>query len=279
MRPRRARRAPVEASLAVLGLLAGVRAEGAFLREFPRPAVAVEFHPRGDRPFTTGQLDRVLRLGVHAVELDLRWRAADSRVVCAHRRQDVARAPSLEDALDAIVRHRGTSPTVQRDGLQFFVVLDLKDETADFHHAVVRALAGRAGIWSTAARPPGSPRGITVVVSGFRAAFERSVPRAGLDTLCIVEGRTYGARIQNLSGGDGRFQWIALEAPVERARVRSLHEGRDPALRGRFNVRIVAAHGMLRRAITSGADAVNADEDELEGALRAAARVRAGRLR
>lgn len=234
----------------------------------------VELHPRGDRPFTLGQLERALDQGVHAAELDLRWRAADSSVVCAHRLRDVTSAPTLNAALDAVLRRTEPSGTVQDDAGQFFLFLDLKEESPAFHRAMVRVLASRSRHLGTAARPPAGPRPITVVITGFRAALERTVPAAALDTLCILEGTNYGTRIRNLSGGDGRFQWVALEAPVERPRIRDLHEGRDRRFRGRWNVRIVAAHGLLRRSIESGADAVNANPEEIEEAVRLAARVR-----
>lgn len=249
-------------------------APAAFLHEFPRAPVIVELHPRGDRPFTLDQLERALRQGVHAVELDLRERRADGTVVCAHRLRDVASAPTLDDALDAVFRRQGSAATVQNDGAQFFLFLDLKEETPGLHRGVVRSLEARAGRLSTAAHPPPFPRPVTVVITGFRRGLERAIPASALDTLCIVEGRSYGTRVRNLSAGDGRFQWIALEAPVDRSRVRDLHEGRDRRVRGRCNVRIVAAHGLLRRAVESGADAVNADPEQVEEAIRLAARGR-----
>lgn len=242
------------------------------IHEFPRAPVIVQFHPRGDRPFTLEALERALRLGVHSVELDLGWRPADAQVVCSHGRRDLPGAPTLEQALDTILRFQGGSSTVRKDGHQFFLFLDLKDETPAFHHALIGALAGHASRLSTAGAPAPGPRGITVVITGFRAALERAVEPATLDTLAIVEGRDYRGRIRDLRGG--RFQWVALDAPVERSRIDAIHEGRDGRFRGRFNVRVVAAHRYLESAIRSGADAVNADPEELEAALRSAASVR-----
>jgi hypothetical protein len=109
-----------------------------------------------------------------------------------------------------------------------------------------------------------------VVITGFRAALERTVPREVLDTLCIVEGRDYGPRIRNAGGG--RFQWLALDYPIDHGRVGDLHDGRDARAKGRFNVRVVAAGRHVARAIEAGADAVNADLDQIDEAVRAAAR-------
>ncbi|HTM01800.1 MAG TPA: hypothetical protein VL503_11845, partial [Candidatus Omnitrophota bacterium] len=158
--------------------------------------------------------------------------------------------------------------TVRGDGLQFFLVLDLKEEQPAFHRALVRSLAAHAARWASSGSATPHPRGITVVISGFRAALERSVGSAALDTLCIVEGRDYGRRVI-VQKGPTRFQWLAVDYPVDRERVRDLHEGRDPRARGRFNVRVVAAGPHLARAVAAGADAVNADLEEIGAAMRA----------
>jgi hypothetical protein len=243
-------------------------AVAATLHEFPHPVVAVQFHPRGDRRFQVSDLTKALVLGVSAAELDLRWRDADSSVVCAHDRRDVKAAPTLADALGVLLGLQGEGITVQHDGLQFFLVLDLKEERPAFHRALVRALADRAAHWASSGSPTPHPRGITVVISGFRAVLERSIPRAALDTLCIVEGRDYGARIQ-VQEGPSRSQWLTVDDPIDRWRIRDLHEGRDPRARGRFNVRVVGAGSHLARDAAAGADAVNADLEEIPAATRA----------
>jgi hypothetical protein len=254
-------------------VFAGAAFGAAYIHEFPHPAAVVVFHPRGDVPFTLAQLKEALEAGVRGVELDLRWRAADHAVVCSHEKRGIARRPTLEEALDAIERFHGHSATVRDDGLQFFLVLDLKDESPAFHRALVRVLAARAKHFANAARPDAKARGITVVISGFRSALERSIPAATLDTLCVIEGRDYTRRVLDLSGRrGGRFQWLALDYPVDRSRVRDLHAGRDPRARGRFNVRVVGARGRVDRALDSSADAVNADLDEIPAAVRRARR-------
>ena len=239
----------------------------ATLHEFSHPPIAVQFHPRGDRRFQVSDLERALLLGVSAAELDLRWREADSSAVCAHDRRDVHVAPTLAAALDMLFGFQGERHTVQGDGLQFFLVLDLKEERPAFHRALVRVLAGRAAHWASSGSPTPNPRGITLVISGFRAALERSIPPAALDTLCIVEGRDYGARVQ-VQEGPSRFQWLTVDDPIDRERVRDLHEGRDPRARGRFNVRVVGAGSHLKRDVAAGADAVNADLEEIPSAIR-----------
>lgn len=259
----------------------------AYIHEFPHPPAVVQLHPRRDQPFTLTQLDQALRSGVRGVELDLRWRAADSSVVCSHESRNLAHRPTLDQALNAIRRFRGASATVRGDGLQFFVFLDLKEESAEFHRALMRVLAAHAGCFANSARADTGPRGITVIVTGYRAALERSVPERALDTLCVVEGREYdSSRLTDESSVSrapqaepGTFQWIALEYPVERSRVRAFHEGSDARAQGYFSVRVIGARGHVARAIDSGADAVNADLDEIPAAVRHAERAATPSLR
>jgi hypothetical protein len=251
----------------------------AYIHEFPHPPAIVQFHPRKHQAFTIAQLEEALRGGVHGVELDLRWRAADSSVVCSHERRGLADRPRLEEALEAVARFQGSATTVRGDGLQFFLFLDLKEESSELHRGLLRTLAARADRFANSARPRTGPRGTTVVLTGFRAALERSLPPVALDTLCVIEGRDYGKRLHDVShlvressrGGRaiyGTFQWAALDYPVERSRVRDIHSGQDPRFRGRFNVRVIGARGHVARALDSGADAVNADLDEIAAAVR-----------
>lgn len=245
-------------------------AEG-YIHEFPHPDAVVQFHPRGDQAFRLEHLVRALGLGASGAELDLQWRAADSTVVCGHDRRGLEARPTLEQALQSIFAFQGPRASVRGDGRQFFVVLDLKDERPAFHRGLIGILAAQGARFSNSASPSSGPRGITVVITGFRAALERSIPAAVLDSLCVIEGRDYGARIRNV--GMGRFQWLALDYPIDRTRVRDIHEGRDGRARGSFHVRVVAAGKHVARAIEAGADAVNADLDQIEEAVRAAARV------
>lgn len=257
---------------ALAAAIAPSATSAAYLHEYPHPPVVVNAHPRGDRPFRLHELQHALELGASAAELDLRWRLRDSSVVCAHRLRDVEGATTLEDALQAVTRFQDGRSTVHGDGRQFFLVLDLKEERPEFHRVMVRTLAAHADRFATSGAPSEHPRGITVVVSGFRAALERAIPAATLDTLCILEGRDYGDRIR-VSEGEPRFQWIAIEYPIDRERVRAFHDGQDGWTRGRFNVRVIAAGSHVARVITMGADAVNADLDVVAPAVAAAREV------
>jgi hypothetical protein len=245
-----------------------------YVHEFPHPPTTVSFHPRKDQPFTLAQLDEALRAGVHGVELDLRWRSADSSVVCSHEKRDLASRPTLGQALTAIRHLHAAAATVHGDGLQFFLFLDLKDESPEFHHALMRVLWANAGWFANSLRANAGPRPITVVLTGSRAAIEGTIPRLMLDMVCVIEGRDYGGRIHDLSDrgatphGAATFQWLAVEYPTERSRVRGIHGGYDSRARGRFNVRVIGARGHVARAIDSGADAVNADLDEIPAAVR-----------
>src|SRR6266850_7524139 len=109
----------------------------AYIHEFPHPPAIVQFHPRKDQPFTVDHLVEALRLGAQAAELDLRWRASDSSVVCSHEKRGLSSRPTLDQALDALFRFQGSGETVRGDGRQFFLVLDLKEESPPpFHRAL-----------------------------------------------------------------------------------------------------------------------------------------------
>lgn len=262
----------VAVAAAVLGVsvvaavaLAPPPAVASFANEFPRAEPVVSFHPRADAPFTLDQLRRALRAGVHGVELDLRWRAADSTVVCAHDAKGLEERPSFVDALNVIFRFQGPSRTVQGDERQFYLTLDLKQEGEAYHRAILDTLRDRAPHWSTSALPGEEPRGITVVVSGSRAAFERAAPATHVDSLCLIEGEdaTLRRRILDLSDRDGPLAWVALQHPTTRERIHAIHEGRDAQYGGRFNVRVYGAGRQFALAMDMGADAVNADLEEI----------------
>jgi len=273
--------APSVVAVAVLVVLAFASAlllvprlaDASFANELPRAQPVLSFHPRADVPFTLGYLRRALRAGVHGAELDLRWRAADSTVVCSHSARNLRERPTLAAALDAIIHYQGSSRSVQRDGLQFYITLDLKEQGDAYHRAILRVLRDRAAHWSTAVRrPDDEPRGITVVVSASRAAFERLVPTSQLDSLCLIEREdaTLRGRILDLSDRDGPLAWVALEHPTTRERIQAIHLGRDAQFGGQFNVRVYGAGKRFADAIAMGADAVNVDLEDI-----AAARVRA----
>jgi len=259
---------PVVLALGATLLLAPRLAEASFANELPRAEPVLSFHPRADAPFTLDQLRRALRAGVHGAELDLRWRSADSTVVCSHSARNLRERPSLAAALDAILKFQGASQSVQRDGRQFYVTLDLKDQGAAYHRAILGVLRQRAKHWSTAVRPGEEPRGITIVVSASRAAFERVVPSAQLDSLCLIEREdaTLRGRILDLSDRDGPLAWVALEHPTTHERIQAIHEGRDAQFGGRFNVRVYAAGKRFADAIAMGADAVNVDLEDIAAA-------------
>ena len=260
-----------------LAIAPGAAAWTSCANELPRAPLVVTFHPRSDTPFTIDQLRAALRAGANGAELDLRWRAKDSAVVCAHDARDVGRAPTLAEALDAILAVQGRSPSVQKDALQFYVTLDLKESGPAYHRAILDALRARAAHWSMSVRPGDGPRGITVIVSGMAAPLEHAAASGGgIDGLCVVEGRNLDRRVLDLSDRDGPLGWVALQHPATRERIRALHEGRDAQYRGRYNVRVYGAGRRHSDAIAAGADAVNADLDEIarvrdQGAARSKA--------
>ena len=231
--------------------------------EFPRAHVVVEYHPSASRPFTLGEIDTALDAGVHAIELDLRYRPADGAVVCSHLKKGLEARPTLAEAIERVLSFQGGAPTVRGDGLQFYLVLDIKDDSPALAAGVVRALRQHTERWSTAAGPGGEPKPITVVISGKHSRLARQFPVRTLDSLCVLEGVDYGNRIENRSESRGTFQWISLKHPAKRERVRALQLGRDDSVRGRFNVRIYGCGSRLEDCFDSQADAVNADQDQL----------------
>ncbi|HYQ96458.1 MAG TPA: hypothetical protein VER38_05560 [Candidatus Eisenbacteria bacterium] len=217
-------------------------------------------------------IDRALSAGVHGIELDLRLRRSDRAVVCSHSARGLEERPTLAASIDRILRYRGDSGTVQKDGLQFFLVLDVKERSPLLYRGIVRTLRRYADSWSTtAAGPDGSPRGMTVVVSGGARGLAGTLEAATADSLFILEGQDYRGRIRQVSPEGGRFQWIAIQHPGERGRVRALHAGTDLATPGVFNVRAYDCHRRLAECAAAGVDAVNADLDELPRAAKLSA--------
>jgi len=182
--------AAVLLALLVLTVLAGT-ARATFIHEFPHPEVVEHYHPRAGQSLQLRDIRYALEQGCHGIELDLHLR--DGEVVCNHDGPEMA-SPRLEDALRLIVRYMDRSPTVQRDGRQFFLVIEPKTNDPALFDATARVLERYADHFSTAAGPEDGPRGITVVVTGahlgpFGARLGDYPP--ALDRLCILENNDY----------------------------------------------------------------------------------------
>ena len=239
-----------------------------YIFELPHPRLIVQLHPRADTPFMLSDIDRALAAGVHGIELDLRLRAEDGAVVCSHSPSGLEDRPTLSESIERILERGRGSGSVLGDGLQFFIVLDAKEHSPRLYRGIVETLRRYADSWSTAAAPGDSARGITVVVSGEAPGLASFAGAATLDSLCILEGTDYRDRIRNISPKSGRFQWISIPHPGERGRIRALHLGVDLAEAGEFNVRVYGCHRSLAACAAAGADAVNADLDELPDAVK-----------
>jgi hypothetical protein len=244
--------------------------------EFAHPRLTVVFHPRADTPFNLDQIDRAIGAGVHGIELDVRLRPSDQAPVCSHSSRNLAERPTLAASIDRILAYRGQSGTVQKDGLQFFLVLDVKEATPLLHQRTVETLRRYADSWSTTRSDSGSPAGITVVASGEARGQSWTRTASTADSLFLVEGGDYRGRIRNLAPDGARFQWISIQHPGERGRIRPLHEGVDRAARGVFNVRAYDCHRALPQCAASGVDAINADLEELPKAVELAKRMESG---
>lgn len=234
-----------------------------YIHEYPHPRVVEHYHPRAGQQLYLRDARYALEQGCHAIELDLHLR--DGEVVCNHDGPTVS-SPRLADVLRLIVRYQNSAPTVQRDGLQFFVVLEPKANDPILFDAIVDVLQGFAGYFSTGARPETGPRGITVVFTGswldeLEARFQRR--RGLLDRLCILENRGYEDRIISLAPKQPRFAWTALRYPVTVERVAGLQAGTDSSLKGRYNVRIWGGAGRFAEMLATGADSINVDHEQV----------------
>lgn len=251
----------------VIALASAAGGPRTWIHEFPHPRLVVHYHPNTGQ-FRLAELKSALEKGVNAVELDLHLRESDGKVVCNHNGA-TAQSPTLAEALDVILAKKGTADTVNRDGRQFFVVLEPKQNSPRLFDAIAELLTEYQAHLSTAVGPTDKPRGITAVITGsyttrFYAHFKPDV----INRLCITERHNYEGEITNLSKGKPCINWVSIRhsrtAGDDAKRVRALHEGTDPALPGTFNVRIWDCHKDLAVGLAAGADSLNCDIDEIE---------------
>lgn len=237
-----------------------------YIHEFPHPRLVVHFHPDPDDggAFTADQVARALKLDVHAIELDLRFRSDDGAVACDHN-QARPTSPTLAEIFDLVLVRKGAAATVNDDGRQFFLVLEPKESRTDLFEGLFATLRRYESVLSTAVRQGDPPRAITVVLTGaFRwrcHGYLVARHRAEVDRLFITEDVDYSGVVGDLSGRQdpATFAWTAIPFDRDRGRVNALHRGRDTTLAGTFNVRVWDTKDAeaLRLAVASGADSVN----------------------
>ena len=133
--------------------------------------------------------------------------------------------------------------------------------------AILKVLGDYRTHLSTSSEPLNKPRGVTIIITGaYPRQFYAHFPKEAVNRLCIVEGHDYTGEITDLSGQ--RFQWVSIKHSKklgdDARRVRALHDGTDPAIPGKYNVRIWDCQGDLADALSSGADSLNCDRDELD---------------
>ena len=239
-----------------------------FIHEFLHPPVIIHFHPT-PRQFTLDNAQYALGQRVHALELDLYFRWQDGQVVCNHDRATAA-SPTLEQIIDLVVGQKRDSATVNHDGYQFFLVLDLKDDADELFDGILKVLQCHTAHFGTAVREEDSPRGITVVISGdYRHCFYSHFPPVQINRLCIVEDHNYDGEIVNLSKQDAPYQWIAFKSGRERGRVNGLHAGTDPEIKGRYNVRVWDCDPKdFDLCLASGVDQINCDREQVDALKR-----------
>lgn len=240
--------------------------ERSWIHEFPHPRVVVHFHSE-DIP-SLGQVSLGLQQGVHAVELDLHFRAdgpGGGDVFCGHD-EATGHSPRLTEMISLILARKAANSTVQDDGRQFFLVLEPKDPDARLYEGIYRILSGVRGELSTAARPGSGPRPITAVITGAYVlpciAWLTSQHGADVNQLLVGETVDYSGVIEDLSGAKppGTFEWVALQYDEGLAgRVNALHLAQDPSNAGRFNARIwdTDSDDQFTQALAAGFDSVN----------------------
>lgn len=251
----------------VIALASAAGGPQTYIHEFPHPRPVVHYHPN-TRQFRLAELKCALERGVNAVELDLHLRVGDGEVVCNHNGA-TAESPTLAEALNTILAKKGPAETVNGDGRQFFVVLEPKQNSPRLFDAIAQLLAGYQAHLSTAVGPADKPRGITVVITGsYAARFYGHFKPEVINRLCVAERHNYEGEIANLSRGTTCINWVSIRhsrtAGEDAKRVRALHDGVDPTLPGKFNVRIWDCHKDLAVGLAAGADSLNCDIDEIE---------------
>ncbi|HEY7413768.1 MAG TPA: hypothetical protein VH593_01135, partial [Ktedonobacteraceae bacterium] len=257
-----------------------------YIHEFPHPIVSVHYHPNPSfaPQFTISEVNDALQWNVNALELDLHYYPAGNTIVCNHDGSNSA-SPTLEAVIQLILAKKGTSSTVNNDGLQFNLVLEPKAASTDAENnlgdqyytllfdGVAQILTKYKDEWSTAVAANGDPRGITVVITGaytqqfYNHLTNNGADQSQLNQLCIVEAGLNSPikqDIMNLSPQQVPFKWNAIEHSNEQGQVNQLHEGG-------VNVRVwkderilsIATDNMLK-AMAAGADEINADHDQVQ---------------
>jgi hypothetical protein len=257
-----------------------------YIHEFPHPIISVHYHPNpGFAPqFTISEVDDALQWNVNALELDLHYYPAGETIVCNHEGSNSV-SPTLEAVIQRILAKKGTSPTVNNDGLQFNLVLEPKAASTDaeknlgdqyytlLFDGLAQILTKYKDEWSTAVAANGDPRGITVVITGaytqqfYNHLTNNGADQSRLNQLCIVEAGLNSPIKQdiiNLSPQQVPFKWNAVEHFNEKGQVNALHEG-GVNLRVWKDERILAiASDNMSHAMAAGADEINADHDQVQ---------------
>lgn len=256
-----------------LALLAAACAIGAvsraqtYIHEFLHPRIVIHYHPKTSQ-FRLSELQVALEKTVNAVELDVHLRESDHQVVCNHD-SPTAESPTLIEAIDLIIKRKGTAATVNGDGQQFFVVLEPKENSPRLFHPIASVIKRYEPFLSTAVGPNHGPRGITVVVTGsYPRQFYSSFQPKIINRLCLAETHDYAGEIRNLSRRAANVNWISIRhsktAGADAKRIAALHSGTEKETPGRFNVRIWDCHRDLAIGLAAGADSLNCDLEEIE---------------
>jgi len=241
-----------------------------YIHEFPHPRVIVHYHPVGGEQFALAHVQFALVHKVHAIELDLHYRESDGQIVVNHD-SATAVSPTLEQVIQLILYHANGETTVHHDDLQFFLVLEPKENEQRLFEGIIQVLKKYTSYLSTAVNQGDPPRGITVVITGdFPLNVYASFDHNEINPLFILEFVDYGAEIVNLSADQtpfqwATFQWVEIRQENDRGRVKLLRSGADPLLQGKYNVRVWdCGWDELGICMATEADAINIDRGEVE---------------
>jgi hypothetical protein len=259
------------AVLTIFVALCAANGSQTYINEFPHPRLVVHYHPTGQQ-LTLEELGQALDRKVGAIEVDLHIRESDGQVVCNHNAA-TAESPTLTQVIELILKRKSGAETVNHDGLQFFLVLEPKQNSARLFDGIANVLRKYQQCFSTAVGPKDGPRGITVVITGsYPSEFYSHFEPAVIDPLCIAERHNYSGEVTDLSKHGRPVNWISIrhsKTPGDDAkRVRALQSATDHGSPGKFNVRIWDCHQDLALGLATGADSLNCDLAEIDPFLK-----------
>jgi|GEM_PF-2459490 len=235
-----------------------------WINEFPHRPINISWHPTGN-DFSLEAIDEALGQGVQALEFDLHLRDGKIRV---NHDSPSDNKPTLEQSVDRVLQWKGDHQTVQNDGYQFFLWLDLKSGGGQFYQIIYDVFGDRLASLSTAVAQNESgrdyARALTIVITGNQRAMQDWLnERHGADAVNrrFLFQNTRTNSIQNISDHQEAFEWNSYRHPAYRGRVNDDHQSD-------VNVRTWNTgdnkNGSMSEALRSGVDKINANLNKID---------------